>query len=372
MLKKLYIKNYAILEEIEVDLGPGLNILTGETGAGKSILIGALSLLLGDRADTDFIRKGEEKAIVEGYFDISGIEKMKAILDEEDFEKNEEELIIRRELSVTGRSRAFINDSPATVSTIKKVSKYLVDIHGQHQHQSIFYEYFYNDIIDNYGKLNSLAQLTVKSYFRLENLKNNFKKLSQKKKELREQEDFLKYQLEEINKVNPLPGEDEILDKEILILENKEKVKETVSYCYNFLYDGEGSAAEKIKAAMKSMEYLLEIDPEIAPYIKDLESAYAIVEETGHFIRGFGEKKEYSQQDLEEMRQRLHVLNSLKRKFKGTLEDIADKKSDIESKLDNIENIDGEISKVADEIKAETDYFAAQCGELSLQGRLFP
>ncbi|RKY86673.1 DNA repair protein RecN, partial [candidate division KSB1 bacterium] len=332
MLKKLYLKNYAIFEEIEVEFGSGLNILTGETGAGKSILIGALSLLLGERADIDFIRKGEKKAVVEGIFNIKENEKIKNILKREKIEPYNYELILRREVSNTGRNRAFINDSAVTISTLKEISKYLIDIHGQHQHQSLFYNNSYSNIIDEYGGIKNLTESTINSYLRLNKLKNNYNELLKRKKELKEQEEFFRYQLEEINKVNPVINEDEALEREILILENMEKIREYVNICFNFLYEGEGSAAEKIKNSMKYIEELEKIDPQITSYLKDLESAYITVKETGNYIRDFGEKVEYSQEHLENLRERLLALNSLKRKFKGTIKDILNKKTELESK----------------------------------------
>jgi len=364
MLKKIVIKNYAILEEVEVEFGQGLNILTGETGTGKSIIIGALSLLLGGKADVDFIRKGEKKAIVEGYFEIKKNEEIRKILKQEVF-GIPDELLLRREVYLSGRNRAFVNDNVVNLATLKEISKYLIDIHGQHQYQSLVYENSYINIIDEYGGILKLANTVYDSYFKLSKIRNSYIELCNKKTELEEQTDFYKFQLREINKVNPQLGEDEALEKEIVLLENKEKIREYIHLCYDFLYDSEGSAAEKIKTAMKHLEELSKIEPEFASFLKDLESAYIGVKETGNYIRDFGEKIEYSQEHLEGLRERLLTLNSLKRKYKGTIQDILDKRNELEEKLNVVTNIDQEIKEISDALKKETEGYRKSCLVLS-------
>jgi len=366
MLKKLYVKNYAILEEIEVEFGPGLNILTGETGTGKSILIGALSLLFGERADSDFIRKGEEKALVEGYFDVKNSPVIKKCLEKEEIDYADE-LVMKREMSVAGRNRAFINDAVVSLNALKEISKHIVDIHGQHQHQSLFIEGSYLDVIDEYGGIIQLAGTVYDYFLMLTGTLARYKELCKKRKELQEQEEFYRFQLNEINKINPHPGEDAVLEKEIAILENQEKIREYAYLIYTYLYEGKGSASEKIKHAMKYIEELIDIDPELSGYKDDLEAAYAGVKETGNFIRKFGERIDYSPERLEELRERILALHSLTRKYKSTLGDVIEKKKELESKLNNVDSIDDEIREIAADIKTLTDNYKNACLKLSEQ-----
>ena len=228
MLRSLYVKHYALIEEISVEFDRGLNIITGETGAGKSILIDALSLLLGERASSDVVRKGAEKAVVEGTFVVTGSPRMQSILDENDIE-SADEMIVRREISVKGQSRCFINDSPVPLSLLKETGDILVDLHGQHDHQALLRPETHIDFLDAFSGDEKLLPDYRRSYKRLSELFAKKRGLQEQEDRLKEKKDLYEFQMKEIDAVDPQAGEEESLEAELKLLENAEKLHEMTS-----------------------------------------------------------------------------------------------------------------------------------------------
>ncbi|MBI4547026.1 MAG: AAA family ATPase, partial [Ignavibacteriae bacterium] len=218
MLTSLYIKNYALIEELEVEFEHGLNIITGETGAGKSIIIDALSLVLGERADSDAVRKGAEKAIVEGFFHVSGNKGLKKLLEDNEIEYSNE-LILRREVSAKGQSRSFINDTPSPSTLLKQVGDVLVDLHGQHEHQSLLRTETHGDLLDDFGGLEQLVREFSEAYLKANKLIENLNDLRSREQQLRERQALYEFQLKEIDQLNPRPGEEVEIETEMKILE---------------------------------------------------------------------------------------------------------------------------------------------------------
>ncbi|NCQ17427.1 MAG: AAA family ATPase, partial [Ignavibacteria bacterium] len=208
MLKTLYIKDYALLEQISIEFEKGLNIITGETGAGKSILIDAMSLLLGERASNEVIRKGAEKAIVEGIFSAENNERIDTLLEQNEIEKSNE-LIVRRELSVKGSNRCFLNDTPVALNVIKEVGNLLVDLHGQHEHQSLLRTETHIEFLDDFGSLEQPLADYKKEYDQLHLLQKNLNELRAKENLLKEKKDLYEFQRKEIEAISPLENEDE-------------------------------------------------------------------------------------------------------------------------------------------------------------------
>ena len=199
MLKKLYIKNFALIDELHVIFTQGLNILTGETGAGKSIIIGAVGALLGEKIDKDFIRQGETKAVVEAYFSLSN--NFKESLKEMDVDLTDNELILRREIKKDTRSRTFANDSPISIAVLQEIGDLLVDLHGQHAHQSLLQVKKHIDFLDNYGVSNDLIDAVSKSYNSLSHLKKHLKELTQQEKKLKEKKELLELKIVKLAEV---------------------------------------------------------------------------------------------------------------------------------------------------------------------------
>lgn len=211
MLKSIYIKNFAIVDELKINFKSGLNVFTGETGAGKSIIIGAISALLGEKFPSSTIRDGSDKAIIEGEFDIARLFKIKNYLEEIDCVAENDILILRREFNISGRSRTFVNDSPAKLEDIVAISDLLIDLHGQHDHQFLLKANSHLDFLDAYGRTSDLCTQVADSYKKAEKLRIELESLKSKQNKLTAQEEFIKFQLEEINAITPVEGEEEEL-----------------------------------------------------------------------------------------------------------------------------------------------------------------
>ena len=273
MLKTLYIKNYALIEEIEIAFSSGLNIVTGETGAGKSILLGALGLLLGERASTDLVRQNAPKAVVEGLFSASDNESARRLLREQGYE-NGDEIVVRREISSRGTSRAFINDSPAPVSLVKELGDLLVDLHGQHDHQLLLRPETHIHLLDDAGGLERLVAEFARRYNEMLDIERRLHDLREREVQLRDRQEFHVYQLREIAAVNPQAGEDVAIGQELKILENSERLYELTTSLGAILYSDDNAVRDQLLRARNVLDSLVAIDPGFNEYRS--ECIYAI------------------------------------------------------------------------------------------------
>jgi DNA repair protein RecN (Recombination protein N) len=350
MLKSLYIQNYALIEEIRVEFGSGLNIITGETGAGKSILVDALSLILGDRAATEVVRKGEEKAVVEGIFGIADHQRMKSLLRTNDIEASDD-LILRREVSAKGQSRCFVNDSPTQLAILKEIGDLLVDLHGQHEHQSLLRTSTHIDLLDDFGGLHGLVRKFREQYDALRAHFGNLDELMRKESQLKEKRDLYEFQLKEIDTVSPQPAEEEGLEAELKILENSEKLFEATSRLYQMLYEGENAVYDQLVLVRNQLEDLTGIDKAFEEARKEAASAAAIVSELTKFIQSYNSKIEFNPERLEQIRERLGQLSLLKKKYGGSIDTIIGHRERIAGEFALAENFDKEIGKLAEQVE---------------------
>jgi len=352
MLRTLYIKHYALIEEISVEFGRGLNILTGETGAGKSILIDALSLLLGDRASTEIIRKGSEKAIVEGTFAVSGISRVNSLLKDNEVE-SQDDLIVRREISIKGQNRCFLNDSPVSLALLKEVGDALVDLHGQHDHQALLHPETHIDFLDDFSGHEGLLAEYRQSYQKLSALFSKKRDLREHEDRLKEKKDLYEFQMKEIDAVNPQVGEEETLEADLKILENAEKLNDLTSQLHQLLYDGESSVHDNLVQARKQIELLHKIDIAFADAAGEAKSAEIIVEELSKFIHTYNAKIEFNPQKLEQIRERLGQFSLLKKKYGGTLESLLEHRRKIGAEFSLAENFEKELAAIESAISYE-------------------
>ena len=358
MLKNLLIKNYALIEEISVDFSSGLTIITGETGAGKSILIDALGLLLGERASTEMIRTGAEKAIVEGLFDIKMNPRVAEILRSSENDITEE-LIIRRELTGKGQSRCFVNDSPVSVSLLKEIGDALVDLHGQHEHQSLIHPETHIDFLDDFGGHETTIEDYRNTYRLLSELTSKKRELQAQEAQLKAKKSLYEFQIKEIDAVNPQPGEEEHLESELKILENTEKLSELTNGIYQLLYEAENSARDSLVKARKMVEQLAEIDQSFAESVNEARSAEVIVDELSKHVQHYSSRIEFNPDRLEKIRERLGALSLLKKKYGGTIDLLIEFRSKIGDEFKFAENFEGEIAKLEKDI----DALRKTCGE---------
>ncbi len=343
MLKRVYIKNYALVEEGEICFQPGLNIITGETGAGKSILIGAIGTFLGERTSATVLRPGEAKAVIEGQFDLSNLPWIQGFLKERELDSPDGDLIIRREILASGRSRAFINDTPVTLDDVEQVAAMLVDLHGQHEHQSLLRVAEHLNVLDAYADLLDQREEVSQQYRQVETLIQELEALRAKERELREREDYLRFQLDEIHKIDPQPGEEEELEAEEKRLSHSAELLETSSRIVDLLYEREGSVIDALGQALAMLQQLSRVDTFFEPLQGELDAAIITVDELVKSIQGYASRVEINPERLEEVRQRLAAFTRLKKKYGTTIEGLLEKKEEIARELARIDSLEDEI-----------------------------
>ncbi|MBI1932164.1 MAG: DNA repair protein RecN [Ignavibacteriales bacterium] len=357
MLTSLEIKDYALIEKIHVKFNSGLNIITGETGAGKSILIGALGLLLGERASTETVRKGADKSVIEGIFEIGNNKKVSQLLKENELEVNPE-LILRREISIKGTNRCFVNDTPVQLTLVKQIGNLLIDLHGQHDHQSLLRNETHIEFLDEFCDLeNDLAKYTELKK-QLNEILSQISLLKANEKSLKEKSELYQFQLKEINAVSPFENEDVNIEKELLILENSEKLFEISSQIYSTLYDDENSVFETFTQIQNNIAELKRIDECFNQKFDDANSALEILKDIAYFTRDYKDKIDIDPDKIEELRNRAGAIHLLKKKYGGTLENVLKHKAKIEDELNIAENFSerlegllSESNKVREKIK---------------------
>ncbi len=363
MLKKLYIKNYALIDELNVAFRPGLNILTGETGAGKSIIIGALSLLLGEKAKIDVIRQGASVAVVEGIFDVPPSLKSESVNDQIRIDGNE--LLLRREVHDSGRSRAFSNDSPISNALLSKIGDLLVDLHGQHAHQTLLKIDRHLDYLDNFGVDAGLRDRVKESFKRFRSLNTDLEALKQKEALLREKRELLEFQVREIAKAGPKEGEEGELELEERILRNTERLFQASNQLTNLLYDGEGSVSEKLSVAETALGELTQVDSVFEKWLKECTSARIAVEEIINHVQTYVSKVAFNPERLEEVRDRLGLFSRLKNKYGGSMENVLRFWEESKKNLEQIETLGDQIDKMTAESEKEKAELSGLCDELS-------
>lgn len=366
MLTSLQIKNYALIEELNVAFSNGLVIITGETGAGKSIIVDALGLVLGERASVEAVRTGAEKAIVEAVFDAAGNTRLADLLTANELD-TADALIVRREVSVKGQSRCFINDSPVTLAFLKQVGELLVDLHGQHEHQSLLRVDTHCGMVDDFGGLDGMVREYREAYGRLRERAMEIRELREREQQLRERRDFCLFQAQEIDAVAPQPGEEERLETDLRILENSERLHTATAELHALLYEGDRSAHDQLVIARNQLHALAAIDPQFADAAKECSSAAAIVNELAKFVQGYNARVEFAPDRLEELRDRLGRISFLKKKYGGSIEAILAHREAIGSDLALADNFDGVLRTMQADLDAARGECARRAERLSVK-----
>jgi len=338
MLTELLIRNLAIIDEVQVPFQPGFNVLTGETGAGKSIIIHAINFLVGGKGDIDLIRAEAETMLVEGVFDLTNCPQVKAVLEEVGVETEDDMLILSRELSRAGKSRCRINGRAATIAMLKQIGKSLIDIHGQHEHQSLLDPTNHLRFLDAFGgeELAALKERYHSLYRQLMQVERELAELQQSERERMQRLDLLRYQAEEIDRANLREGEEEDLLQERQLLVNAERISERVSYAVRCL-TGERGVLDSLGEAMQSLKEIASLDPNLQSWHDALSQAFDTIQEVGFELERYASRIEFDPERLEEVESRLDLLKRLKRKYGDSISAILQYRQQIEQELQRLE-----------------------------------
>ena len=345
MLKELRINNFAIIDNLHVEFSSGLIALTGETGAGKSIIIDALNLILGGRADANFIRTGETSATVESIFEIKDLETL-GVLKELGISSDNGEIVLRRTISSSGKNRCLVNDSTVTVGVLATLGNRLVDIHGQHDHQALLNPEIHVDILDLYGKTTEERKEFSKKYINYLEEIRKIDELRSKESNRIEREGFLKFQVNEIDKANLSIDEENQLKSEKNKLQHAEKIQGSIKLVLDLIVDEEGAVFDRFGIAQKKLESLSSIDPELEKQVQRGQTAFYEIEELVEELRDYLHKIEFNPSRLEEIEDRMAEINGLKRKYGGDIDLILSQRDKIAEELDTLSNFQENIESI--------------------------
>jgi len=351
MLRKLYIHNYAIIDEISIEFSQKLNIITGETGAGKSILMGALSLILGERADTSVLLNREKKCFVEGVFDIGDKNDVKLFLKTNDLDSGEE-LIIRREISAAGKSRAFVNDTPVNLDQLRELSSLLVDLHQQFDSLSLGESYFQRNVLDAVAANQELLQQYQQKFHEWQREKRELERIEDQKRQFEKESDYNKFLFKELEDAALKENELEDSETELKLLNNSEGIKNSLSRLSVLLEEGEDPIVQQMKSAIQSLQSYRELHPNLPELLQRLQSAQIELQDIADEANHISNHVNYDPQRIEEINERLSLGYKLLKKhgLKTTVE-LLSLKYQLEEKLQAVLNIDETIATKAKKVK---------------------
>jgi len=364
VLSHLRIENLAIIDTVEIEFAPKLNVLTGETGAGKSILLDALGLVLGERADPTMVRTGAERLRVSAVFQVPP--SLNESLYELGIEPEEGQLYLMREVQASGRSTARVNGQPVPLSTLKSLGERLVDLHGQHEHQSLLKSSSHLDFLDRWlgEPALSLRQQVAETVSALNRARTELQDITERAREREQMRDLYQFQLQEIRQANLLPNEEETLLTEERRLTHAERLLALASEAYERLM-GEESAYDRIAQASRALTEIARIDPSTSAWQETLEGALAQVEEVAYHLRTYSESVEYDPERLEQVIQRLELIKRLKRKYGDTIEAVLAYADETEGKLHALEHQSEQREALEAQIAELETQASTLCAELS-------
>lgn len=365
MLKQLYIKNFTLIDELDIPFFPGFSVITGETGAGKSIILGAIGLLLGNRADARQIKQGQRKCIVEAHFDLSryGMQDF--------FEKNDvdydDECIIRRELSSSGKSRGFINDQPVTVALMRELGEHLIDIHSQHQNLLLQKDDFQLQVVDIVANDERLLAGYQAAYRKWQEAKRQLKELQAEIAANREKEEFMRFQLQELSQAELSDGEQEQLEKVVSTMSHVEEIKQALFEADGILSAEESGTVEKVREAWSTLQKINGLYPDIQELNQRLDSCYIELKDIAGDIQSHLESVEFDPADYQRKSERLDLIYSLEQKFrKETVAELIAERDSLATQLDRIDNSEEALARcqtLVDSSLAEANKAAASLTE---------
>ena len=365
MLKQLYIQNFTLIDEMNILFHPGFSVITGETGAGKSIILGALGLLKGNRADTKQIRQGEERCVIEAHFDIRQYD-LKDFFLENDLDDDPHDCILRREININGKSRAFINDTPASLSVMKDLGERLIDIHSQHQNLLLNKEDFQLHVVDILTKDEDTLRKYQESYQNYKKEQTILEEMIAKVSKDQENEDYLRFQLQELSDAALSEGEQEILEQEISTLEHAEEIKSALYLSQNLISNESNGIIETLNQVSQQLQKIEQIYTPVQEISQRMESCYIEMKDLLQEITAQGDQVSYNPQQLEQSQARLDTINSLEHKYHvASIAELIAYQQKIQEQINLLDHSDEEIQKQKDIVAKLLDNCKQQAERLT-------
>jgi len=351
MLRKLHIQNYAIIDEIEIDFSANLNVITGETGAGKSILMGALSLILGERADTAALQNREKKCVVEGYFSVDEKDAVESFLTNNELDR-EDELVIRREISASGKSRGFINDTPATLQQLKELASLLVDLHQQFDTLELGDSDFQRQVLDGLAGNATLLTTYQASYKQWQQQRVELDQLIKQKETFQKEFDYHQYIFNELDQLNLNENELENLENELKLLSNSEGIKTALSKVYFELKESEQPIVQQLKLLANQLQVFADYQPDLPDLVKRIQSTQIELQDIAGEIDSLNDQVHFDQQRIDQVNERLSAgYKMLKKHGVQTTNELTAIKDELSDKLQTVLNIDETITSKEQQVK---------------------
>ena len=364
MIRELRVRHLATIEDVTLPLGPGLNVLTGETGAGKSMLVDALALLLGERATSDAVRPTAPRAIIEGAFEVTD-RGLRSAVEALGLDVVEDALVIRREIPAEASSRAWVNGSPTTVGVLAKLGRLLVDLHGQHETQSLLHADEQRDILDAFAQAEADRSAVAEAFEAVAALREEERSLSARREEVERRADYLRHVMGEIDLARVVPGEDEQLAAEARKLSQSTDLESHARTIAEALVDADGNALDMLHRAERALQALEQLDPEVAPWREMLDTAHANLSELGRLADRYAAEVDRDPTRLNELEARRDLLFDLKRKHGGTLDAVLSTRDEAVRELDLLDTAELDLRTIAARRHAAEAALAAACNALS-------
>jgi len=365
VLVELAVENYAVIEKARVRFHPGLNLLTGETGSGKSIVVDALGLLLGGRASPEMVRTGAARARVSGIFEVAETPALAKLLEDAGIEIEDRELLVEREIQTGGKSRAFVGNRPATAALLKDLAVHLADIHGQHDQQQLFFPAVQCDMLDAFAGAGDLASQVSEAFRAWTRTTVELQELDRGAQEKLRLADLWSFQRKEIEVVSPQPGEDAELENERRVLRNVVRLQELAGGAYAALYEDPASASAQVGLIAKRLEELSRIDESAQEMLAQIQPAAIALQETAHSLRHYLGKLEADPARLDEVEDRLAALEKLKRKYGASVEQVLAFLEEVRTNLSAVETADDRRNALQKEVAAFAGAYETAAKQLS-------
>lgn len=365
MLKQLYIKNFTLIDELNIQMHPGFSVITGETGAGKSIILGAISLLLGNRADSKSIKAGRDRCVIEAHFELSKYD-MQQFFTDNDIDEDLSDTIIRRELTAAGKSRAFINDTPVSLTKMRELGEQLVDIHSQHQNLLLQKEDFQLNVVDIIAQDEKQRKNYEAAYNQYKQANQKLNALKAEIEKNRENEDFLRFQFKELDEAQLQNGEQEELEQEYEMLSHSEDIKTALYQADNHLSGDDGNIIERLKQTSEQLANIKDVYPEVTELLERIDSSYIELKDIAQEVNGLTDHVEFDPARLETINERLDKLNSLQQKFHvRDLGELIETYHQLKEQLSHIDHSDEDVEALEQEVTQLLEKAQKQAKELT-------